>query len=68
MAEKNCSTCEFNFGEICAGHDIRIDNGKDIYGSKIEDMQKMFPNGCKDWGISFDAFCKEENKTKKGTL
>lgn len=60
MVEKNCDTCEFNFGDICAGHGIRIDNKKDTYGMLIEEAIRMFPNGCDDYGISIDAFIEQE--------
>lgn len=58
--ERNCSTCEFNFGTVCAGYGKRTDNGEDTYGMIMDDAIAMFPNGCDDWGISFDAFCEEE--------
>lgn len=38
----SCYTCEFNFGDVCAGHGLRVDNGKDVYGMKIEDTVKCF--------------------------
>lgn len=59
-----CSTCEFNFGDICAGHGIRIDNQKDPYGSNIDEMKKMFPDGCEDYDIDFNSFCDEEEHKK----
>ena len=55
----SCYTCEFNFGDVCAGRGLRVDNGKDVYGMKIEDTVKMFPNGCEDYGISLEVFLKE---------
>ncbi|MDD7794783.1 hypothetical protein [Clostridium sp. 'White wine YQ'] len=60
LVSQNCSTCEFNFGDVCAGHGIRVDNGQDTYGMSIEEVDKMFPNGCDDYGISFDAFIEQE--------
>lgn len=60
LVEQNCSTCEFNFGNVCAGHGNRIDNGQDTYGMPMEEADKMFPNGCDDYGISLDAFIEQE--------
>lgn len=60
LVEKNCSTCEFNFGTVCAGYGKRTDNNEDTYGMPMEEAEKMFPNGCEDYGISFDAFVKQE--------
>lgn len=60
LVEQNCSTCEFNFGDVCAGHGTRADNGQDTYGMSMEDVEKMFPDGCDDYGISFDAFIEQE--------
>lgn len=66
MAKKCCDTCKFNFygGAICAGHGITED-GKDTYGMSIEETKKLFPNGCVCWGISFEAFVKEEKANKR---
>lgn len=58
--EKGCYTCEFNAGIACMGYGKRKDNGKDTYGMPIEEAEKMFPNGCSDWGISLEAFTNEE--------
>jgi hypothetical protein len=60
LVEQNCSTCEFNFGEVCAGHGTRADNGEDTYGMPMEEADKMFSNGCDDYGISIDAFIDQE--------
>lgn len=54
--DQNCSTCEFNFGNVCAEHVIRLDDGQDIYGMPMEEADKMFANGCDDYEISLDAF------------
>lgn len=59
---KRCSTCEFNFKTVCAGHADRLDNGEDTYGMPMEEAKAMFPHGCTDYGISFDAFCKAASK------
>lgn len=40
LIEKNCSSFEFNFGNVCAGHGIRKDNGEDTYGMPIEETDK----------------------------
>ena len=68
--KKCCDTCEFCFPEqggiktksglICAGRGIRKDNGELTYDSDIAEMETMFPDGCEDWGISFNAFMSEE--------
>lgn len=54
--EKCCATCEFNAGNVCMGSGIRTDNGENTYGMKMEEAEKMFPDGCEDWGISLNAF------------
>lgn len=53
---RNCSTCEFNFGNVCAGYGTRTDNGEYTYGMNIEMAEDMFPQGCKDYGLSLSAF------------
>lgn len=60
LVEKSCRTCEFNFGDVCAGHGVRTDNGQDTYGMSMENAMKMFPKGCDDYGISLDAFIEQE--------
>lgn len=60
LVEQNCSTCEFNFGDVCAGYGTRKDNGENTYGMPIEEMYKMFPYGCDDYGISLDSFIEQE--------
>lgn len=58
--EKSCTTCEFNFGDVCAGYGTRTDNGKETYGMSMNDAEKMFPAGCDDYGISLEAFIEQE--------
>ena len=53
---KSCATCEFNFGNVCAGDGIRDDNGETTYGMSMQEAEAMFPNGCDSWGISLDAY------------
>lgn len=60
LVEMNCSTCEFNFGDICAGHGTRTDNKKDTYGMPVSETKLMFKDGCDDYGISLDAFIRQE--------
>jgi hypothetical protein len=60
LVPQNCDSCEFNFGEVCAGYGKRTDNGKPTYGMPMEEAQKMFPEGCEDWGISLDSFIEQE--------
>lgn len=64
MTKKSCETCEFNFGNVCAGYGKRTDNGKDTYGSDMDEMEIMFPNGCSDWGVSLNAFIEDEKEGK----
>lgn len=40
LVEQNCSTCEFNFGNVCAGHGARTDNGQDTYGMQMEEAER----------------------------
>ena len=58
--EKSCATCEFNFGNVCAGYGVRKDNGKETYGMSMKEAEKMFPSGCEDYGISLGAFIEQE--------
>lgn len=51
-----CSTCKFNFGVICAGHDSLWG-----YGGEIEDFNK----GCDQWEISLDYFIELAEKVEK---
>lgn len=60
LVEMSCATCEFNFGDVCAGHGTRSDNKEDTYGMLIAEAAKMFENGCDDYGISLDAFIEQE--------
>lgn len=60
--EKNCGTCEFNAGLVCMGSGKRVDNNESTYGMPIEETEKMFPDGCNDWGISLQAFIEENEK------
>ena len=57
---RKCKNCEFNFGNVCAGHGKRTDNGEDTYGMPIDLAKSMFPNGCEDFGLSLYAFTKQE--------
>lgn len=63
LIEQSCATCEFNFGSVCAGYGVRTDNGEKTYGMSIDEAKMMFPNGCKDYGISLDAFIEQEEIT-----
>ncbi len=58
--KESCASCEFNFGDVCAGHGTRTDNGEDTYGMRMEDAEKMFPDGCEDYGISLESFIEQE--------
>jgi len=60
LVEMSCSTCEFNFGAVCAGHGIRLDNGEDTYGMTMAEAKNMFTDGCDDYGISLEAFIEQE--------
>lgn len=59
LVEMSCDTCEFNFGNICAGDGVRTDNQKSTYGMDIELAKSMFPEGCADYGISLGAFIEQ---------
>lgn len=65
MSKKCCDTCEFNAGRVCMGTGTRLDNGELTYGMPLEEAVKMFPNGCKDWGISLLAFIEEHENRRK---
>lgn len=65
LVERNCSTCEFNFRNVCAGHGVRKDNGQDTYGMPMEEAEKMFSEGCEDYGISLDAFIEQEKMNRR---
>lgn len=39
---------------------MRKDNNKSTYGSTIDEMTFMFPEGCEGWGISLDAFIEQK--------
>lgn len=54
-----CETCEF-MGAVCCGYGKRTDNGEATYGMPIDEAEKMFPNGCSDYGISLFGFMEEE--------
>lgn len=60
LVKKSCETCEFNFGNVCAEHGKRTDNGNDTYGMQMEEAEEMFPDGCEDYGISLSAFIEQE--------
>lgn len=60
--KKECSTCEFNSGLVCMGTGKRSDNGEMTYGMPIEETEKMFPNGCSDWGISLTSYIDEQER------
>lgn len=53
---RSCLTCEFNFGDVCAGHGTRLDNNEDTYGMTIDETFIMFVDGCDDYNISFESF------------
>ncbi len=57
--KKCCANWEFNMG-VCAGGGKRLDNSESTYGMPIDETIEMFPNGCEGYGISLDAFIKEE--------
>ena len=60
LVERSCATCEFNFGNVCAGYGTRIDNGEETYGMPMNEAESMFPNGCEEYGISLNAFAEQE--------
>ena len=56
----SCDTCQYNFGDICAGYGDRADNEEPTFGMPIEQARAMFPHGCDDYSISSAAY-NEEN-------
>lgn len=52
---KNCSTCEFNFGDVCVS---------EYYGDKIEDLEKKIIN-CNGWSIGLEAYSEIGNKIRE---
>ncbi|MEE1314509.1 MAG: hypothetical protein UHS49_01925 [Faecalimonas sp.] len=62
---KSCEICEFNMGTVCGGFGKRTDNGAETYGMFIEETERMFPNGCEDWGISLEAYVEQEEMKKR---
>lgn len=67
MRKKSCSSCEFNFGNVCAGNGKRKDNGESTYGMQMSKAKKMFPSGCDDWSLSMQAFTEIEEAKGKET-
>lgn len=56
----NCYNCIFNmpdspFHSICAGR-------SDIYGMDIDDVVKLYPNGCDEWESDFESFIDIQHK------
>ena len=45
---------------MCVPGMVSSDNSEDTYGMPIEEADKMFPDGCDDYGISLDAFIEQE--------
>ncbi len=60
LVEQNCSSCQFSFGNVRAGHGVGMDNGQDTYGMPMEEADKMYINGGADYGISLDSFIEQE--------
>lgn len=52
---KNCSTCEFNFGDVCANK---------YYGDKIEELEKKITN-CKGWSIGLEVYSEIGDKIRE---
>ena len=64
LVEKKCMNCEFCIGNdkkiVCAGR-------SDLYGEDIENVIKIYPNGCEEFEYTLEKFIlneklKEENK------
>lgn len=60
LVERSCATCEFNFGNVCAGYGTRTDNGEETYGMPMNEAEAMFPEGCEGYGISLNTFVEQE--------
>lgn len=54
MIDRNCFTCHFNFGKVCAGN-------RDYYGVSPDETSKIFPKGCIDYQVHINIFI-EVNK------
>ncbi|MGV2803584.1 hypothetical protein GNF85_07800 [Clostridium perfringens] len=52
---KDCSSCEFNFGDVCAS---------EYYGDKIEELEKKITN-CNGWSVDLDTYCEIGNKIRE---
>ena len=54
--DHSCKKCQYNLGDICLGFGERTDNGELTLGMPIEEAESMFPYGCEEFQISFDAY------------
>lgn len=50
---RKCKNCEFNFGNVCAGHGKRTDNGEDTYGMPMDLAKKCFQMVAKILGYHY---------------
>lgn len=55
--DAECKNCELNAGAMCMGYGT-MEAGSYTYGVPIEELTKMFPNGCDGWEVSF---CEQES-------
>lgn len=59
LVEMSCDTCEFNFGNICAGDGVRTDNQKVHTEWILNWLNQCFRKRCADYGISLGAFIEQ---------
>lgn len=64
MTDKCCGTCELcmpiNGELLCAGGTI-LPDGRKTYGMKIDETEKLFPNGCDDYSVSLGFYMDDEH-------
>ncbi len=62
LIKQNCFSCIFNLGDFCAGYGIRTDNRNDTFGSPMEEMYEMFPDGCDHYKICLETHMKRKKQ------
>lgn len=66
IIERNCNSCEFNMGGICAGSGTRPDTGADLYGQPINEIKSLFPDGCENYKVAFKMAMIIEERAEMG--
>jgi hypothetical protein len=62
--EIGCENCFYNFRDgnpscenrVCANH-TGTEDEPDTYGVRIEELKKVYPNGCEGYKMDFETFC-----------